>query len=67
MIQGEHGAFGVRIPVAYMKGRTAGPTLFRIGLATPLLEKGIQEQAVSLSEMSLLFTSFRTAFQCSVL
>ncbi len=27
----------------------------------------LSEQAVSLSEMSLLFTSFRTAFQCSVL
>lgn len=35
MIQGIVGAFGIRIPVAYLMSRTAGATLFRIGLATP--------------------------------
>ena len=35
MIQGIIGAFGVRIPVSYLMSRTANPTLFRIGLATP--------------------------------
>ena len=35
MIQGIVGAFGVRIPVSYLMSRTANPTLFRIGLATP--------------------------------
>lgn len=30
-----HGTFGVRIPVSYLASKTAGVTLFRIGLATP--------------------------------
>lgn len=35
MIQGIIGAFFVRIPVAYLMSRTAGATLFQIGLSTP--------------------------------
>ena len=35
MLQGIIGAFGVRIPVSYIMSRTANPSLFRIGLATP--------------------------------
>lgn len=35
MAQGIAGAFLVRIPVSYAMSRTANPTLFRIGLATP--------------------------------
>lgn len=35
MLQGIAGAFCVRIPVAFMISRTAGVTLFRLGLATP--------------------------------
>lgn len=35
MLQGLVGAFGVRIPVSYLMSRTAAPTLFHIGLATP--------------------------------
>ena len=36
MLQGIAGAFGVRVPVSYLMSRSANPTLFRIGLATPL-------------------------------
>ena len=35
MIQGLVGAFGIRIPVAYLISRMAGATLFQIGLGTP--------------------------------
>lgn len=35
MLQGIIGAFCVRIPVAWFMSRTAGVTLFRLGLATP--------------------------------
>jgi len=35
MSQGILGAFGVRIPVAYLMSRVAGVSLFQIGLATP--------------------------------
>ena len=35
MAQGIAGAFLVRIPVSYIMSRSANPTLFRIGLATP--------------------------------
>lgn len=35
MIQGIVGAFGVRIPFAYLMSQLAGTTLFHIGLATP--------------------------------
>ncbi|MCM1045837.1 MAG: MATE family efflux transporter [Candidatus Gastranaerophilales bacterium] len=35
MLQGIIGAFGVRIPVSYFISKTAGVTLFQIGLATP--------------------------------
>lgn len=35
MMQGIIGAFGVRIPVAWFMSRTAGVTLFKLGLATP--------------------------------
>lgn len=35
MIQGIVGAFLVRIPVSYFVSKTAGATLFKIGLATP--------------------------------
>ena len=35
LLQGIAGAFCVRIPVSYFMSRTAGATLFRIGLATP--------------------------------
>lgn len=35
MLQGIIGAFGVRIPVAYLVSRMAGASLFQIGLATP--------------------------------
>lgn len=35
MIQGIVGAFGVRIPLSYLISKTADPTLFKIGLATP--------------------------------
>lgn len=35
MMQGIAGAFCVRIPVAWMMSRTAGVTLFKLGLATP--------------------------------
>ena len=35
MIQGLVGAFLIRIPVAWMISRTADPSLFEIGLATP--------------------------------
>lgn len=36
MLQGIAGAFGVRVPVSYLMSRSANPTLFHIGLATPL-------------------------------
>ena len=36
MVQGIIGAFGVRVPVSYLMSRSANPTLFHIGLATPL-------------------------------
>ena len=36
MTQGIVGAFGVRIPVAFLSSRRAGVTLFQIGLATPV-------------------------------
>ena len=36
LIQGIAGAFLVRIPVSFFMSRTAAPTLFRIGLATPM-------------------------------
>ena len=36
MTQGIVGAFGVRIPVAFLTSRRAGVTLFQIGLATPV-------------------------------
>lgn len=36
MVQGIVGAFGVRIPISYLMSLTANPSLFRIGLATPL-------------------------------
>ena len=36
MVQGIVGAFGVRVPVSYLMSRSASPTLFHIGLATPL-------------------------------
>ena len=35
MIQGLIGAFLVRIPLVLLTSRTAGVTLFQIGLATP--------------------------------
>ena len=35
MVQGLIGAFGVRIPVAYLMSRTVSPTLFKVGLSTP--------------------------------
>ncbi|MDO4572967.1 MAG: MATE family efflux transporter [Clostridia bacterium] len=35
MLQGVAGAFLVRIPVSYLMSRSAGASLFRIGLATP--------------------------------
>ncbi|MCR5217050.1 MATE family efflux transporter [Treponema sp.] len=35
MIQGLIGAFLVRIPVSFLVSKTANPTLFKIGLATP--------------------------------
>ena len=35
MIQGVIGAFGVRIPIAYLVSRIPGATLFQIGLGTP--------------------------------
>ncbi len=35
MAQGIFGAFAVRIPVAYLMSRSAGASLFHIGLATP--------------------------------
>lgn len=35
MIQGIIGAFGVRIPIAYLVSRIPGATLFQIGLGTP--------------------------------
>jgi len=36
MAQGIVGAFGVRIPASLLLSRTAGATLFRVGLATPM-------------------------------
>ena len=36
MLQGIVGAFGVRVPVSYLMSHSASPTLFHIGLATPL-------------------------------
>ncbi|MDD4508495.1 MAG: MATE family efflux transporter [Eubacteriaceae bacterium] len=36
MIQGIIGAIGVRIPVSYLMSRLPDPTLFKIGLATPV-------------------------------
>ena len=36
MAQGIVGAFGVRVPVSYLMSRSVSPTLFHIGLATPL-------------------------------
>ena len=36
MVQGIIGAFGVRVPVSYLMSRQASPSLFQIGLATPL-------------------------------
>ena len=36
MVQGIIGAFGVRVPVSYLISRQASPSLFQIGLATPL-------------------------------
>ena len=36
MTQGIVGAFGVRIPVAFLTSRRAGVTLFQISLATPV-------------------------------
>ena len=36
MLQGLIGAFGVRIPAAYLMSRTADPTLFKVALATPM-------------------------------
>ena len=35
MLQGIIGAFGVRIPIAYLVSRIPGATLFQIGLGTP--------------------------------
>ena len=35
MIQGIAGAFGVRIPVAYIMSRIFGANLFLVGLSTP--------------------------------
>ena len=35
MVQGIIGAFGIRIPVAYLMSRSATASLFHIGLATP--------------------------------
>ena len=35
MIQGLIGAFGIRIPIAYLMSRGANPTLFKVALATP--------------------------------
>ena len=35
MLQGIIGAFCVRIPVAFLISKTAGVTLFKLGLATP--------------------------------
>ena len=35
MAQGIIGAFGIRIPVAYLMSRSATASLFHIGLATP--------------------------------
>ena len=35
MTQGIIGAFLVRIPFSYLMSKTAGVTLFRVGLATP--------------------------------
>ena len=35
MVQGIAGAFGVRVPVSFLVSRSASPTLFHIGLATP--------------------------------
>ena len=35
MVQGVFSAFCIRIPVAYLMSRSANPSLFRIGLATP--------------------------------
>ncbi len=35
MLQGLVGAFCVRVPVSFFMSRSANPTLFRIGLATP--------------------------------
>ena len=36
MLQGIAGAFGVRVPVSYLMSIRPNPTLFEIGLATPL-------------------------------
>lgn len=36
MLQGIAGAFGVRVPVSYLMSIRPDPTLFQIGLATPL-------------------------------
>lgn len=36
MVQGILGAFGVRIPVSYFMSRQPAPSLFHIGLATPI-------------------------------
>lgn len=36
MLQGIMGAFGVRVPVSYLMSHSVSPTLFHIGLATPL-------------------------------
>lgn len=36
MVQGIVGAFGVRVPVSYLMSRQLSPSLFQIGLATPL-------------------------------
>ena len=36
MAQNILGSFAVRIPVAYVVAKTAGSTIFQIGLATPI-------------------------------
>ena len=36
MLQGIIGAFGVRVPVSYFMSLRPNPSLFEIGLATPM-------------------------------
>lgn len=52
MVQGIIGAFGVRVPVSYLMSRSANPTLFHIGLATPL--SSIVQLALCLGFMGYL-------------